>query len=309
MEHAGQVAARRVWLIVSLLALCTAWGPAGAQPLNVVTTTTELRNLAEIVGGDRVAVSHLISPNINAETYQAKPQDLARVKDADLIVRVGLDYDLWIDRLLERARPELRRRGPRHVDASMSITLLDVRGTRVGPADGHAHGAGNPHYWLDPRNVEVITGTLIEALARIDAPHLEAYQARRRKLVEEIERRLPDWEARLTGVRGQPMVAYHNTWAYLARRFRLNFIGYVELREGIPPTPAHIAQLTKLMREKNARIIVRQPHESPKDADFLAQRTGARIAVLAASVQATPAATDYLALIESNIAALVAAAQ
>lgn len=296
-------------LLVALLALCAASGPISAQTLKVVTTTTELRNLVEIVGGDRVTVSHLISPTINAETYQAKPQDVARVKDADLIVRVGLDYDLWLDRLLERARPELRRRGPRHVDASIAITLLDVRGTRVGPADGHAHGAGNPHYWLDPRNVEVITGTLLEALARIDASHLDEYQTRRRRLVEEIERKLPEWDAKLAGVRNQPMVAYHNTWAYFARRFRLRFIGYIELREGIPPTAAHLAQLTKLMREQNARIIVRQPHESPKDADFLAQRTGAKIAVLAASVQATSAATDYLALIESNIAALVAAAQ
>ena len=76
--------------------------PLAAQPLKVVTTTTELRNLVEIVGGDRVAASHLIAPNTNAEHYQAKPQDLARVKEADLIVRVGLDYDLWLDRLLDR---------------------------------------------------------------------------------------------------------------------------------------------------------------------------------------------------------------
>lgn len=293
--------------LLASVVCATAACAAIAQPLKVVTTTTELRNFVEIVGGDRVTVSHLISPNINAETYQAKPQDLARVKDADLVVRVGLDYDLWLDRLLERARPELRRRGPRHVDTSLSITLLDVRGTRVGPADGHAHGAGNPHYWLDPKNVEPITETLIIALARIDPANVDAYQARRRAFLQEIDRRLPEWEAKLAGVRGQPLVAYHNTWAYFARRFRLKFVGYIELREGIPPTPAHLAQLSTLMRDQKVRIIVRQPHESAKGADFLAQRAGARVAVLAASVGATPAATDYFAMIDGNIAALVAA--
>lgn len=294
--------------IVGLACTCLT-SPIVAQQLKVVTTTTELRNLVEIVGGDRVTVTHLISPSINAETYQAKPQDIARVKDADLIVRVGLDYDLWLDRLLERARPELRRRGPRHVDASNGIALLDVRGTRVGPADGHAHGSGNPHYWLDPRNVELITGSLLDALARIDAAHAEAYRERRGKLIEQIERRLPEWEAQLASVRSEPLVAYHNTWAYFARRFRLKFIGYIELREGISPTPAHLATLGKLMRDQKVKIIVRQPHESAKDADFLAQRVGGKVVVLAASVNATPTATDYLAMLESNIAALVAAAK
>lgn len=281
--------------------------PLGAQPLKVVTTTTELRNLVEIVGGERVTATHLIAPNTNAESYQAKPQDLARVKDADLIVRVGLDYDLWLDRLLERARPELRRRGSRHVDASMSIALLDVRGTRAGPSDGHAHGSGNPHYWLDPRNIEIITAQLVIALARIDPAHDDAYQRRRHNFLAEIEKRLPDWEAKLAGVRNEPLVAYHNTWAYFARRFRLKFVGYIELREGIPPTAAHLAQLAKLMRDQKVRIVVRQPHESAKDAESIALRAGAKVAVLAASVNAVAAAGDYLAMIDYNIATLVAA--
>ena len=297
--------------LLALLALgwLYAQQPLGAQPFKIVTTTTELRNFAEIVGGDRVAVSHLIAPNTNAETYQAKPQDLARVKEADLIVRVGLDYDLWLDRLLDRARPELRRGGPRYVDASMAIALLDVRGTRAGPSDGHAHGSGNPHYWLDPRNVEIITGALLGALARIDPAHIDAYQSRRSKFLEEIERKLPEWEAKLADVRGESLVAYHNTWAYFARRFRLKFIGYIEVREGIPPSAAHLAQLAKLMRDQKVRIVVRQPHESSKDADSIAQRVGARVAVLAASVNATPAAVDYLAMIDYNVATLVAAAE
>ncbi|MFM9885531.1 MAG: metal ABC transporter substrate-binding protein [Burkholderiales bacterium] len=299
---------RRALAALALVGL-SAHQPLGAQPLKVVATTTELRNLAEIVGGDRVAVSHLIAPNTNAENYQAKPQDLARVKEADLIVRVGLDYDLWLDRLLERARPELRRGGPRHVDASMAIALLDVRGTRAGPSDGHAHGGGNPHYWLDPRNVEIITGALLVALARIDPAQIDAYQTRRSKLLEEIERKLPEWEAKLASVRGEPLVAYHNTWAYFARRFRLKFVGYIELREGIPPSAAHLAQLAKLMRDQKVRIVVRQPHESAKDTDAIAQRVGARVAVLAASVNAIPAASDYLAMIDYNVATLVAAAE
>src|SRR5512133_2406087 len=86
--------------LVALLALAPA---AFAQDrIQVVTTTTDLRSLAEAIGGDRVVVVSLVPPNLDAEEYQPKPQDVLRLKQARLLVRVGLDYDLWLDRLLAR---------------------------------------------------------------------------------------------------------------------------------------------------------------------------------------------------------------
>ena len=73
------------------------------ERIPVVTTTTDLRSLAEAVGGDRVAAVSLVPPNMDAEEYQPKPQDLLRLKKARMVVRVGLDYDLWFDRLLAQA--------------------------------------------------------------------------------------------------------------------------------------------------------------------------------------------------------------
>src|SRR5712675_2739104 len=93
--------------------------PARAQELiYVVTTTTDLRSLAEAVGGDCIDAVSLVPANFDAEEYQPKPQDVLRLKNARLVVRVGLDYDLWFDRLLEAAAArELRRGGPGYVDA------------------------------------------------------------------------------------------------------------------------------------------------------------------------------------------------
>ena len=108
----------------------------------MVTTTTDLRSLAEAVGGERVEVANLVPPNVDAEEYQVKPQDVVRLKDARVVVRIGLDFDLWFDRLLHRAtltQPNvsaLRRGGTGHVDASLAIAVLDQRGASVGPGDG-----------------------------------------------------------------------------------------------------------------------------------------------------------------------------
>lgn len=290
----------RLALLVGLLAVAT----TSQAQLRIVATTTDLQSLAEAVGGDRVAASHLIPPNVNAEDYQPKPQDLRRVKAADVILRVGVDYDLWLDRLLAQASPALRRGGERYVDASLAIALLDVRGTSVGPNDGHAHGSGNPHYWLDPANAAIITGTLLEALARLDPPNAKLYEQRRLAFLDRIEAKRAEWDRVIAPLAGRALVAHHNTWAYLARRFRLKIVGYVEMKEGVPPTAAHLGRLMRTMNEQRVIGVLRQPYESSRDADFLAQRTGAKVVVLAASVGAVPAATDYFAMLDYNLVTL-----
>jgi ABC-type Zn uptake system ZnuABC Zn-binding protein ZnuA len=285
-----------------------------AEPkLPIVTTTTDLSGLVETVGGDRVAVTSLVPPGFDPEAYQPKPNDIARLRDARLVVKVGLDYDLWFDRLLTQAAlaypgaRELRRGQPGHVDASFAIATLDVRGSSVGPGDGHAHGSGNPHYWLDPKNAEIITGNILEALARIDPANVREYEANRLAFLKRLDDKLREWDARAGQLQGVTLIAYHNSWAYFARRFRLDFVGFIEPRPGVPPSPAHLAALINTMRERNVRIIVRQPHEPERNIAFLAQKTNAAVALLAGSVGATPAAKDYLSLFDANLDALVAA--
>src|SRR4029453_605992 len=108
----------------------------------------------------------------------------------------------------------------------------------VGPGDGHAHGSGNPHYWLDPKNAETITANIAEALGRIDPANAKTYEANRLAFLMRLNAKLPEWESKLSALKDMPIVAYHNSWPYFARRFRLDIIGFIETKPGVPPTPA-----------------------------------------------------------------------
>src|SRR5438445_6696542 len=94
---------RRPFLLC--LGFATVWTVAQSPPLRaqdrvqIVTTTTDLRSLAEAVGGDLIEAVNLVPANFDAEEYQPKPRDVLRSRNACLVVRVGLDYDLWLDRL------------------------------------------------------------------------------------------------------------------------------------------------------------------------------------------------------------------
>jgi ABC-type Zn uptake system ZnuABC Zn-binding protein ZnuA len=294
---------------VAIALLLAGIAPAQVQErLVIVTTTSDLRSLAQAVGGERVNVAALVPPGFDPEEYQPRPQDLARVAKARVVVRVGLDFDLWFDRLLAQVAPGARRGEAGYVDASFAIATLDVRGMSVGPGDGHAHGNGNPHYWLDPRNAEIVTANILAALARVDPDGAPAYQANRTAFLARLDSKLKQWEVQLGSFQGVPLVAYHNSFAYFARRFRLDFVGFVEPRPGVPPPPSHLTSLIATMRARGVRLIVRAAHEPERNAAFLAQRTGATVVMLATSVGALPGTDDYIALFDANVAALLSAA-
>lgn len=295
--------------LASGLALCQTTPARAENRIRVVTTTTDLRSLTEAVGGDFVDAISLVPANFDAEEYQPKPQDVLRLKDARLVVRVGLDYDLWFDRLLDAAAArELRRGGPGYVDASFGIAPLEVRGVAIGPGDGHAHGSGNPHYWLDPKNAEFITANIMEGLAHVDPANAKTYEANRQVFLIRLSAKLTEWEARLAPLRLMPLIAYHNSWPYFARRFRLDFADFIEVKPGVPSTPSHLAGIIETMREQHVRLVVREPHEPERDVAFVAARAGASVVVLAAGVGALPGTGDYLALFDTDVAALANAA-
>ena len=302
----------RKFVVARCLAIGLIFGPTpgwAQDRIRVVTTTTDLRSLTEAVGGDLVEAVSLVPANFDAEEYQPKPQDVLRLKETRLVVRVGLDYDLWFDRLLEAAgQRDLRSGGEGYVDASFAIAPLEVRGVAVGPGDGHAHGSGNPHYWLDPRNAEFITANILEGLSRIDPLHAKAYELNRNAFLVRLSTKLGEWEAKLTQLRTMPIVAYHNSWPYFARRFRLDFIDFLEIKPGVPSTPSHLAGIIEKMQARNVRLVVREPHEPERDVTFVAAKTGASVVVLATSVGALPGTSDYLALFDTDVAALVNAA-
>lgn len=303
----GKTMALRFAFLAAWLALAS---PGFAQErIQVVTTTTDLRSLTEAVGGERVAAVSLVPPNMDAEDYQPKPQDVLRLKNARMLVRVGLDYDLWVDRLLAQAgKPEIGSGGPAYVDASFAIAVLELRGMSVGPGDGHAHGSGNPHYWLDPRNAEIVTGTILEALARIDPANAASYEANRSAFLIRLQAKMTEWEAKLAPLKAMPIVAYHNSWPYFARRFRLDFVGFIETKPGVPPSPSHLAGIVRTMRARGVRIVVREPHEPKRDVEFVASKAGASVVTLAASVGALPQAADYISLFDADVEALTSAA-
>ena len=162
-------------LALVLFAAAPAWG---GGPLAVVTTSTDLKALVEAVGGSRVQVESLAPPLHDPHLVEVRPGQLAKLKDAALLVRIGLDHEPWLARVLRSVKdPRFSLGSAHYLDTSKTIQLLQAETPRVrGERDVPHHGFGNTHYWLDPENARPITEEILKALARLapaDRPHFE----------------------------------------------------------------------------------------------------------------------------------------
>src|SRR6202165_884871 len=153
-------------LLAAAMSSALAAPPASAV-LRVVATTTDLAALAAAVGGDAAWVESIVPPAADPEAFEPRPGDIDKLRYADVVVRVGLGYDYWLDALIKLVGDKRLMRGSDgYVDASTGIPLLEIRGESIVNEGGHAHGAANPHYWLDPDNAAIVTAGIAEALVR-----------------------------------------------------------------------------------------------------------------------------------------------
>lgn len=281
-----------------MLALAAVLAPRGAlaqQKLRVVATSPDLKALVEAVGRERVEVESLIAPDQDPHAVEVKPVQLARVRAAGLVVRVGLDHEPWFARLkVPKEVPVL--------DASRSVKLIQTQTPRLrAERHAHVHAWGNTHYWLDPGNALAITADIRETLATLSPANARAFESNRSAFAQGLDRKVREWQAALAPFRGTRLVVMHDSFAYFAGAFGLDIVAAAEPHPGVPPSPAELAALIGRMREAGARILVADPGSNSSLVRMISERTGARAVTL------RPSGNDYVRLLDENVAALAAA--
>ena len=287
-------------LALVLLAAAPAWG---GGVLDVVATSTDLKALVEAVGGERVRVESLAPTLHEPHAVDVKPGQLARLKSAALLVRVGLDHEPWLARVRATVNdPRFAPGGAADLDVSRGIDLLQTETPRVKSERGpHVHGFGNPHYWLDPANARPMTQTILDGLARLSPDAREAFGRNRARFLEQLDAGLRRWTDAMAPHHGARVVAFHDSWPYFARRFGLVIAATVEPVPGVPPTPASLAALTAGMKDAAVRVLIIEPSASRAVADRVAAPNGARVVTLVPSVGGNAEARDYLTLFDVNV--------
>ena len=170
---------------------------------------------------------------------------------------------------------------------------------------GDIHPGGNPHIQTDPRNITRVAGALIERLAQLDPADAETFRSRGKAFLEDWQAAIKRWEREAAPLRGVPIVEHHKGFTYLEAWLGLKEVGTLEPIPGIPPTPAHLAQLVDQMQRAPAKVIVYSSYDDPKAAEFLSRRTKIPAVMLPFTVGGSDKAKDLPGYFDDIIARLL----
>ena len=299
-------------VLLSALALGMSALPVqAAGKIKIVTATSDLAALAQEVGGDRVEVESIAKGYQDPHFVEAKPSYLLKLRQADLLVVVGLQLEIgWLPPLITQSgNSRIQVGGPGYLDASQFAEILEKPTGEVTRAQGDVHPFGNPHYWLDPENARRVAKGIADKLGELRSSDAGYFNQN----FESFSQRLTDaskkWLAEMEPYRGRKVITYHRSWPNFLKFFGLVTVGEIEPRPGIPPTPSHTLELINVVKREHVSVILVEPYFDPKTPQSIARETGAQAVIMPPSVGGEKEITDYFKLFDYDLGLLIKAFQ
>ena len=295
--------------LAAVLLAVVSQSPAAAEPpLRVLTTLPDLWSITRALVGDLGEVQVATRPGQNPHDLEIRPSQVLLVRRAEILVRNGLEEDIWIDPVVESSgNPRLLRGSPSVIEASRGLALLKVPSGPVDRSQGDVHPSGNPHYTLDPTTMPAVTATIAAGLVRLRPDLAPRLEANRRDFLARVETQLARGREMLAPYRGAKVVSYHDSWPYFYRAYGLVELGVIEDRPGVPPSPQHLVSLVRRMREQRARVVVVESWYPADTAAAVARQAGARLLVVPQSPGAVRGTEEYIAHMDHLVTALTRA--
>jgi len=292
---------------ITFLLLLFAISFTNAGTIKIVTTTPDMKSIAQTIGGDKVSVISIATGYQNPHFVDPKPSYIISLSNADLFVTVGLDLETgWSPQLLSSSRnSKIQKGAPGYVDASVGVGLYQVP-SAANRGEGDIHIYGNPHYWLDPLNGKVIARNITSGLERVDPQNQSFYEANLHQFFNQVDNKLKEWQAKMLPYNGTKIIAYHNEWVYFEKRFGLEIVDFMEPKPGIPPSPSQLVKVIKEVQANHIKVIISSPYFTTSSSNVVAKQTGVKELTLATSVGAFPAIKTYFDLFDYDIDQLIA---
>jgi ABC-type Zn uptake system ZnuABC Zn-binding protein ZnuA len=276
-------------------------GASGGKALDVVATTTQVQDFTRVIGGDRIKLSGILKPNVDAHDFEPSPADMTAIAEADVLVINGVGLERWLDETVK--------------SAGFHGTTVDAsKGVRVIKGGDPNEPAGDPHIWQSPLNAKVMVANIEQALAAADpagAAHfkanLDAYTARLDALDAGIARRVDT-------LANKKLVTNHDAFAYYVARYHLEFIGSIipSFDTSAELSARDVTDLVAKIKATGVKAVFSESSLPPRTAETIAREAHVKVVEGEDALYgdalgpAGSAGATYLQMMEHNTRTIVA---
>ncbi|MXR28730.1 metal ABC transporter substrate-binding protein [Pseudomonas sp. PICF6] len=279
-------------VLLVLFSLMLSLSTSAAEKLQVVTSFSILADMTQEVGGEHIQITNLVGPDADAHTYEPTPDDAKALLSAKLIIKNGLGFEPWLDRLVTSTE-------------TSAPVISASRGVIPRSLDEEGETVPDPHAWHNLANAELYVRNITKALETADPAHQADYERNSQAYLKKIYALLADAKAKLGALPpgNRRIVTSHDAFGYLGQAYGIEFIAPQRLSTEREPSAADVAALITQIRQAKVKAVFM---ENIKDARLLKQiaaESGAHIGgtLYSDALAASGPASTFIGLFEYNL--------
>lgn len=283
---------RALLVLFSLLLPFSLSTAQAADKLPVVTSFSILADMTRQVGGEHVQITSLVGADEDAHTYEPTPDDAKALLRARLIIKNGLGFEPWLDRLVAST-------------ATPAVVITASRGVIPRTLEEDGERIPDPHAWHNLANSELYVHNIIRALVAADPDHRDDYERNGQAYLKRIYQLLAEAKAKFGALPAgnRKIVTSHDAFGYLGQAYGIEFLAPQGLSTEREPSAAEVAALITQIRNARVKAVFM---ENIKDARLLKQiadESGAHIGgtLYSDALSASGPASTFTGLFEYNL--------
>ncbi|MGP6419424.1 metal ABC transporter substrate-binding protein [Pseudomonas putida] len=278
--------------LLVLFSLMLSMSLSAAEKLPVVTSFSILADMVHQVGGEHVQITNMVGPDADAHTYEPTPDDAKALLKAKLIIKNGLGFEPWLDRLVTSTETK-------------SPVISASHGVIPRSLEEDGETIPDPHAWHNLANTELYIANITKALIAADPANKADYQRNSQTYLKQIYTLLAEAKAKLGSLPpgNRKIVTSHDAFGYLGQAYGIDFMAPQGLSTEREPSAAEVAALITQIRQAKVKAVFM---ENIKDARLLkqiAEESGAHIGgtLYSDALAASGPASTFTGLFEYNL--------
>lgn len=280
--------------------------------ISVITTLFPLYDFAREIGGEKVNVTLLLPPGVEAHSFEPKPSDIVKVNEADIFIYTGEFMEPWAKDIINGVSSE----NLNIIDASLGVEVLHLD-EEHGHENEHEEESGHeeeedhhhdidPHIWLDFDNNKIMIDSILNALIKVDPENTIFYKKNADEYKEKIIALDDKYRTTLSICKNKDIIySGHYAFGYMAEKYNLNYKSAYGLSPNQEPKALDLIQIIEKIKKDKVDYIFSEELMSPKLSDMLNKETGTNFLILNPAHNVTKEdferGIDYLSVMEKNL--------
>jgi zinc transport system substrate-binding protein len=259
-----------ILIAIGVIAGCGKSSDNNEKPLITVSIIPQ-KYLLKKIAGDRYEINVMVPPGMSPATYDPSPRQLQQLNKSKAYLRIGyIGFEnTWMKKIssINKSMPVF--------DLSSGLMIIESEHNSPSGADIKI---ADPHIWLSPKALKVISLNICNALIDIMPSDSSVYRHNYNLFIQELDSLDKNIRKSLSGLSKKKFIIYHPALTYLAKDYGLQQIP-VEY-EGKSPSPSYLQELINMAKNENIKAIFIQEQFDTENAKVISDEIDGKLIII-----------------------------